>query len=165
MPPVIGIIMLFSTQWGRNFIDTLSIRWLTLVHIVRIPVEITLLGLYLYKAIPRLMTFEGRNFDIIAGISALAVYYFIFIKKSLPNKALLFWNFISLGLLLNIVINAVLSLPTAFQQFGFDQPNVAILYFPFILLPSVIVPLVLFSHLVVIRKLMKSIRKPGGLQA
>jgi len=33
------------------------------------------------------------------------------------------WNFVCLGLLLNIVINALLSLPSAFQQFAFDQPN------------------------------------------
>ena len=44
---------------------------------------------------------------------------------------------------------------TPFQQFGFDQPNIAMLYSPFVWLPCFIVPTVLFSHLVCIRKYLK----------
>jgi hypothetical protein len=36
---------------------------------------------------------------------------------------------------------------------AFDQPNIAILYFPFVWLPSVVVPGVLLAHLVSLRKL------------
>jgi len=54
---------------------------------------------------------------------------------------------------LNIVINAILSVPTPIQQFAFDQPNIAILYFPFTWLPCFIVPAVLLSHIVSIKKL------------
>jgi hypothetical protein len=60
-----------------------------------------------------------------------------------------------LGLLINIVVNAALSAPSVVQQFAFEQPNIAILYFPFNLLPAVIVPLVLFSHLAAIRQLLR----------
>jgi hypothetical protein len=123
--------------------------------VIRIPVELVLFWLFSYKTIPQLMTFEGRNFDILSGISALLVYYFGFIKKSLDKKFILAWNFICLALLANIVINAFLSAPFPFQKFAFDQPNIAILYFPFVWLPVLVVPLVLFSHLVAIRKLWK----------
>ena len=41
----------------------------------------------------------------------------------------------SLALLVNIVGNAILSAPFQFPQFAFDQPNHAVLYFPFIWLP------------------------------
>jgi hypothetical protein len=68
---------------------------------------------------------------------------------------ILVWNFICLALLANIVINALLSTPFPFQQFAFDQPNIAILYFPFNWLPTFIVPVVLFGHLLSIRRLMK----------
>ncbi|MEO6489224.1 MAG: hypothetical protein ABIO04_04715 [Ferruginibacter sp.] len=44
----------------------------------------------------------------------------------------------------------------SFLPFGFEQPNIAILYFPYTLLPGYIVPLVLFSQLVSIRKLMQA---------
>jgi hypothetical protein len=67
--------------------------------------------------------------------------------------ALLAWNFLCLGLLINIVFTALLSAPFPFQRFAFDQPNIALAYFPFTWLPCWIVPLVLLSHLVSIRKL------------
>ncbi len=156
LPAIICIILLFATAKGRIFIDGLDTRWLTLVHIVRIPVEIGLLILSVEKLVPQLMTFEGRNFDILAGLSSIFIYYFSFVKKIVSKKILLLWNFISLGLLLNIVINAVLSVPTPFQQFAFDRPNVALLYFPVTMLPCLIVPIVLLSHLAAIRQLTRS---------
>ncbi|WP_428232458.1 hypothetical protein [Flavobacterium sp.] len=154
MPPLLTIILLFITKKGRFFINGLDIKTLTIIHIIRIPVELVLLGLFMNKAIPELMTFEGRNFDILSGISAPIIYYFTFVKRKLSTKILLLWNFICLSLVINIAINAVLSLPTKFQQFAFDQPNVALLEFPFTLLPAVLVPIVVFSHLVAIKQLL-----------
>ncbi|GGD44289.1 hypothetical protein GCM10011514_05280 [Emticicia aquatilis] len=155
LPVFIFIGVLFNSQKGKAFIDSLSLEKLTLLHTVRVPVEIVLYWLFLHKAIPQLMTFEGRNFDILAGITAPIIYYFVFVKKKLSHKILLGWNIVCLLLLINIVVNAILASPVPFQQFAFEQPNIAILYFPYNLLPSVVVPLVLFSHLVVIRRLLK----------
>jgi hypothetical protein len=154
VPPLVIIICLFLTTRGKRFLDSLDIKYLTLLHIIRIPVELSLLWLSTNKVIPQLMTFEGRNFDILSGITAPVIYYFVFIKNSWGKGLLLGWNFICLALLLNIVVNAVLSVPTAFQQFAFDQPNIAILYFPFNLLPAVVVPLVMLSQLASIRQLL-----------
>lgn len=154
LPAVLFIIGLFVSAKGRNYINSLDAKTLTLLHIVRIPVEICLYWLFLYKSVPQLMTFEGRNFDIFAGITAPLVYYFGYVKNYFSKTILLLWNFICLGLLANIVFNAVLSAPSVFQQFGFYQPNTAIIYFPFVWLPACIVPLVLLAHLVCIRKLL-----------
>ena len=152
-PAVLFIAILFITAKGRTYLDSLDAKTLTLLHIVRIPVELTLYWLFLNKAVPQVMTFAGRNYDIIAGLSAPIVYYFGFVRKNLNRTALIAWNILCLGLLANIVITAVLSVPTAFQQFGFEQPNTAILYFPFVWLPCCVVPLVLLSHLAILRKL------------
>ena len=154
MPPLLMIILLFVTKKGKIFTDGLNIKMLTVIHIIRIPVELVLLWLFISKTIPELMTFEGRNFDILSGISAPIVYYFTFIQNKMNSRFLLIWNLICLALVINIAINAVLSLPTSFQQFAFDQPNIALLQFPFTLLPSVLVPIVVFSHLVSIRQLL-----------
>lgn len=154
MPPLLLILLLFISKKGKLFIDGLDLKWLTLLHIIRIPVELVLLWLFMNKGIPELMTFEGRNFDIISGISAPIVYYFAFLKEQKNIRLLLAWNFICLALVINIAINAVLSLPTKFQQFAFDQPNLALLHFPFTLLPSVLVPIVVFSHLASVRQLL-----------
>ncbi len=157
-PALLFILILFITRPGRRFIDSLPLKILTRLHVVRVFVEIILWWLFIEKFVPRLMTFKGRNFDILAGISAPLVTYFGFVKRRLSKGFLLFWNIICLLFLLNIVINAVLSAPFRFQQFAFDQPNIALLYFPFVWLPCFIVPVVLFSHLVAIRKL--TIKKP-----
>jgi hypothetical protein len=159
LPPLVCIIILFLTRKGRAFIDGLSIRWLTLLHVVRIPVEIVLLMLFIQKLVPGNMTFEGRNLDIVSGITAPIVYYVVFIRKKVSKRLLVAWNFICLGLLVNIVIIAVLSAPFSFQRFAFDQPNVGLFSFPFVWLPCCIVPLVLLSHLVSLRQLLVNTAK------
>jgi hypothetical protein len=153
VPPLLFIIVLFVTQKGRVFMESLDTKKLTILHTIRIPVEIVLYYLFIAKVIPQEMTFEGRNFDIIAGITAPVIYYFGYVKNSLSKAVLIAWNIICLGLLLNIVVVAILSTATPFQYFGFTQPNIAIAYFPFNWLASVIVPLVLFSHLASLRNL------------
>lgn len=161
IPPLIFILFLFLTERGRRFIDNLSLVKLTWLHVVRIPVEIVLYWLFLHQAVPELMTFSGRNFDILAGLTAPLVAYYGLQRRKLSSKTILIWNFIALALLFNIVINAALSAPFRFQLFAFDQPNIAVLNFPFTWLPAFIVPAVLFAHLVSIRQLLKSNSRIG----
>jgi hypothetical protein len=104
------------------------------------------------------MTFEGRNFDLISGLTAPLVYYFGMVRKKLGVNTMLVWNFACLLILLFTVSNAILSAPTPFQKFAFDQPAIAVFYFPFIWLPGVVVPLVIFSHLISIRVLLKEVK-------
>lgn len=153
LPPLATILILFLTSSGRKFIDGLPLQTLTWLHTSRTAVEIVLYFLFVDGAVPQLMTFEGRNFDIIAGITAPIIAWFGYTKHSLNKKIILAWNIICLLLVLNITINAVLSLPTPFQRFAFEQPNIAVLYFPFNWLPSFVVPVVIFSHLAAIRQL------------
>lgn len=159
MPAILAIIFLFTTSDGKRFIDSLDIKMLTLLNIVRIPVEIILLELFINKAIPEVMTFEGKNFDIFSGITAPLVYYYGFVKQKLGTKYILIWNFICLALVINVMAYGLLSTPSTVQKLSFDQPNIAILYFPYIWLPACVVPLVLFSHLVSIRRLTKETNK------
>lgn len=154
LPGILTILFLFVTQKGRQFIDSLPLKNLTYLNIVRIPVELVLFWLFLYKVVPGLMTFEGRNFDIIAGITAPLIAYYGLTKNKLNRPTILIWNFICLGLLINIVVNALLSAPSPMQKFAFEQPNIAILNFPFSWLPTFIVPIILFGHLTSIRQLL-----------
>ncbi len=143
----------FFTGKGKAFIDSLDIKTLTILHVIRVGVEISLFWLFAYRAIPRAMTFEGRNFDILSGLTAPLIYYFGFVKHKLNRTVLIVWNVACMLLLLNVVANAFLSLPGRFQQFGFEQPLIAVGYSPFLLLPAILVPLVLFSNAAAIRQL------------
>lgn len=154
-PALIIIVFFFITKKGNKFIDRLSIKHLTILHTIRIPIELILYWIYIDGYIPELMTFEGKNFDILAGISAPFIYYFGYVKKRLNRSLLITWNLICLCLLLSIIIISLLTAPLPFQQFSFDQPNVGVLYFPFVWLPGIIVPIVLFAHLVTIHQLIR----------
>lgn len=162
-PSLLVIVCLFATPRGRRYIDGLRPASLTWLHTVRIPVELVLLALYLHGAVPRLMTFEGANPDILSGLSALPIFWFGYHKRRLPKWALIAWNLLGLALLANIVIRAVLAVPSTFQQLAFDQPNVAVLYFPYVWLPAVVVPLVLFAHLASLRHLIRGSSAPKNL--
>lgn len=144
--PAVGLIIAYFVFF-RTFIEKLSLRHLTLLHAVRAPVELTLLWLYQAGQVPRLMTFEGWNFDILSGITAPIVYLLAFRKGFTNRTVLIVWNVIALGLLGNIVTLAVLSFQGPMQRLAFEQPNVGVTFLPFIWLPAIIVPIVLFSHL------------------
>jgi len=155
-PPLLTIAMVFATRKGRAFIDGLPLVNLMYINIVRIPVELVLYWLFLQKAVPELMTFAGRNFDILAGITAPFIAYYGLQRRNIGRRTILVWNVLALGLLVNIVVNALLSAPLAFQMFAFDQPNIAVLNFPFSWLPAFIVPVVLFGHVTSIRQLLRT---------
>lgn len=129
----------------------------TFLHLVRLPVEIVLLQLFIHKMVPELMTFEGVNFDIIMGITA-PIMGFLLWRNKLSKKVLLAWNVFGLVLITIILVVGILSAELPFQQFGFDQPNKAVTYFPFVLLPAVIVPVVIWTHILDILMLKMEIR-------
>lgn len=153
LPPMATILTLFLTKKGRIFLDRLSLPTLTWLHSIRVPVELMLYGLFIHHQIPEVMTFEGRNFDILAGLTAPLAGYWAAQNRFSARRRLLIWNFFALFLVLNIVTHAVLSAPGPLQQLAFEQPNVGVLKFPFIGLPGFVVPVVLFGHFVSIRRL------------
>lgn len=153
LPPLLFIVFVLKYRPALLYAKSMPLNLLTWLHVARIPVELVLYWCFVQGAIPEIMTFGGRNFDILAGLTAPLVAYYGAEKGILQKKHLLLWNLICLGLLFNIVLTAVLSAPFPFQRFGFAQPNIAVFYSPFILLPAFIVPAVLFCHLLAILKL------------
>lgn len=166
-PPRFGLVILPATiliiygllprqrKWISKKRDT---KISTFLHIVRLPVEIVLFGLFTHNMIPGLMTFGGRNYDILMGITA-PIVGMLFLKKKIGKPFLLVWNSVGLALVLFILFNGILSAELPFQQFGFEQPNRGINYFPFVLLPATIVPIVIWTHLSDIINLRKEIKK------
>lgn len=130
-----------------HFSSSFKLKQLMYLLAVCIPVELALFWLFTAKYVPEIITFDGRNFDIIAGITAPLIALIAFRKNKTKKKLVWIWHIMSIILLRNIVIHALLSTPTAFQQIAFEQPNVAIYKFPFLLLPAIIVPVVLISNI------------------
>ena len=155
---ILPVLLLIASYFVffRKFVEGMSLRALTILHVIRIPVELVLLFLFQSGQVPQIMTFEGRNFDILSGLTAPVIYFLAF-RKAKPNKTILItWNLVALGLLFNIVSIAILSMKSPLQKLAFDQPDVALGYFPFIWLPTIVVPIVLFSHLAALWNLIRT---------
>ncbi len=152
LPSVVILLYAFFSERGKAVIQWIDLEQYTYLHTVRIGVEFVILWLFLDGLMPESMTFEGRNFDILSGLSAPFIAYFGYKKGKIGRKGLLLWNIVCLVLVLQVVITGILSAPTVFQQFSLDQPNAGILYFPFVWLPTVVVPIVVFGHIVAIRR-------------
>ena len=153
-PPMILLLALFWFAEGKSYLDHLDLGILTILHGLRILTALTFYWLFIHKAVPELLTFRGRNFDFLAGLTSPAIYYFGFVKKAIDSRILWLWNLVCLGLLVNLVVNAILSGPFPFQQFAFDQPDIAFLYFPFVWMSCCVVPILLLAHLASLRQLL-----------
>ena len=156
MPPRIflflGAMMLIITGLfvhpkSRTFIGQMPITTLTYLHIVRVPVEIVLWWLFIGGAVAESMTFQGVNYDILSGISAPFAGLFFVGMKSMSKIAAIIWNLLTLVLLFNIVIRAIQATPYFYDANIYDQPNIAVFYFPYVLLPLFVVPVVFFCHI------------------
>ncbi|MFN8144571.1 MAG: hypothetical protein U0073_09140 [Bacteroidia bacterium] len=152
VPPVAGILLLAFSKNFSKFLLHVPAHWLINIQSFRIVMELILWGLFLNDIIGKQMTFEGRNFDVLVGISALILA--VAVKRGkLKSKFWLYaWNVAGLILLLNIVIVAILSTPLPFRVFTDGPPNSMIAYFPFVWLPSFVVPVAFAMHVFSIRK-------------
>lgn len=154
--PTLLLILSYFIFFRESFIEKLPLKILTLLSVIRIPVELVLLWLFQGGLVPQSMTFEGRNFDILSGLSAPLVYFLAF-RGSKTNRILLIvWNLLALALLCNIVTTAILAFPTVNPDIPLALQNRGVTFFPYVWLPTVIVPIVFFSHLASLWKLFKN---------
>jgi len=145
-PPVIALLIVFALPKGRAWLRGLPLFALTALHALRLPVELVLHDAFTAGLVPQDMTYSGFNFDIVSGISAVLMMAWMRSKHP-PGRALLIvWNCVCLVLLGIVVATAALSIPSAVQRMNFDAPNVLVTATPWVLLPAVLVPAVLFAH-------------------
>lgn len=154
IPVFISLIYGLTKRPLKWIIENKNIKLSMFIHTIRFPIEIVLLYLFMNNMMPELMTFEGRNLDILAGITA-PIIGILFLKNIIDRNVLIIWNIIGLCLILFVFVNGILSSELPIQMFGFEQPTKAPNYFPFILLPATIVPIVIYSHITDIVKLWK----------
>lgn len=159
LPPPFGLLLLTMvllvsflafSKVGTHLISRVGLIGIVGFQAFRIPVEICLHWLYLENIVPIQMTYEGRNFDIISGVSALLVAGLLYAGKC-PKWLLLLWNIVGLGLLINIVSIAILSAPFPFRMFMNEPANTFVTYIPFIWLPMLLVAAAFLGHLLVFR--------------
>ena len=132
----------------------IPITTLHYLHIIRVPVEMVLFWLSIELVVPKIMTFEGANFDIISGISAPFAAVFMVGTRSKTKTGAVIWNLLALALLANIVFIAISHTPYFYTATTEVPANLAVFFFPYLLLPCFVVPAVLFAHLVSLNQLL-----------
>ena len=137
---------------GRRIVAAVGLPALVGFQAFRIPVEWLLHRLYQEGLVPVQMTYAGRNFDIITGISAAALG--VWLTRGRPSKSIVIaWNVLGLALLVNIITIAVLSTPVPFRRFLDGPPNTLPSLFPYVWLPTFLVQMALAGHVLVFRRL------------
>ncbi len=158
-PPLVGLV-LAVTALGIGVacspLGTLLVRGLPLWVLVgsqvfRFPLELLMHRAYVEGVMPVQMSYSGQNYDILTGISAGVLGWWLARRRVSP-RVVAAWNLLGFALLVNIVTIAILSTPI-FRWFGDDRLNTFVSYPPFVWLPAVLVTAALMGHVLVWRKL------------
>ncbi len=128
----------------------LSLRILVGFQAFRIAVEFGLHDAVKQGIAHPTLTWTGTNLDIIPGITALVLVPFV---DRLDRRALQAWNLTMAGVLGVTVITALLAAPTPLRLIQGDPANVFIAGFPFVWLPTILVPSAWLGHIVLYRRL------------
>lgn len=150
---LIVIVVAFLIPRSKSLLNNIPITTLHYVHIVRIPLQMVVWWLAVSKAMPMEMTFEGANLDILSGISAPFAAVFMVGTRSKSKLGAIIWNVISLTLLIYFVYLATSYTPYFFTPSLSNVGNLAVFYFPYILMPTFIIPVLAGSHLVALNQL------------
>jgi hypothetical protein len=138
---------------GTALLRRTSAAWLVGAQSFRVIVELVLWALALQHRAPLLLTFEGRNADILVGLTAPVVAWLCVVRRSWPPRVAVLWNVAGIAILSNVVIHALLSAPTPFQVLRTEPPTTIIATLPYIWLPGFLVPLALSLHVASLRTL------------
>jgi hypothetical protein len=150
---MVGVCLALVTVlvvWCRSLTD-LPFAWLIGAQAFRLPLELVMHRAATTGVMPGVMSYSGRNFDIVTGASAIVVAY-LAARNQAPRWLLWAWNLMGTALLINVVTVAALATPV-FRAFGESQLNTWVAYAPFVWLPGFLVPVAAMGHALVWRKL------------
>ena len=158
-PPFAGLLLALTaigvavpcSPLGTRLVRGLPLWVLVGSQVFRFPLELLMHRAFVEGVMPVQMSYSGRNYDILTGISAGLLGWWL-ARGRVPRWVVAAWNVLGFALLVNIVAVAVLSTPL-FRWFGDDRLNTFVTYPPFVWLPAVLVTAALMGHILVWRKL------------
>lgn len=160
IPPLLLTIGLLFSKFFRVILKATPESWLINIQSFRIVMELLLWLGFVGGFVPVQMTFEGLNFDIVAGLTAPMAGFVFFGRNRFRRPEAILWNVFGIVLLLNIVFISVLSTPSPLRVFMNEPANSFVAEFPFIWIPGFIVPFALAMHLFALKQLAMSKKDP-----
>jgi hypothetical protein len=160
--PIPGIVLLLApiilsialvigrSSVGRQLASQIPLSLLIGFQAFRIGVEFTLHRLWELGSVPKIMTFEGGNVEILIGFSAPLIAL-ISTRGSGGRRIAFAWNVIGLVSLLNVATRAVLTAPGPLNLIHGETLNTALGTFPFTFIPGFMAPLAMMLHVLTFR--------------
>lgn len=167
LPTILFIALaLVRGQLGARIAATVPLALLIGTQVFRIVVELILHQAWQDGLAPRMLTYEGANFDIVIGGSAPLVAWAVWRHRLAPRWAIA-WNIAGLLMLTNVIARSAMTAPGPFLALQTEVPNLAIGTFPYTFIPGFFAPLAIALHIVAIRGLRQqpsSPRRPNDEQ-
>jgi hypothetical protein len=169
VPPTMGAAIVLSlalalriglSRTGARIAAGVPLALLVGMQGFRLPLELLLHRAYAEGLMPVQMSYSGRNFDIVTGITAIVLAAALWLApQRVSPKLVLAWNVLGLALLANVVAIAILSAPTPLRVFMNEPSTAWITQAPFVWLPAVLVVAALAGHVVIFRRLRMEVRR------
>ncbi|MFM7311486.1 MAG: hypothetical protein ACKOZY_12830 [Flavobacteriales bacterium] len=148
--PCLLMMLQFTLSRARNWAKTIQNSGLIWLHLLRIPLAWLLTWLSVDHQLPMRWTYFGWNFDIVFGVTAPIVA--ILWQRGHRGAWIRGWHFAGLASLLWLWIGGLLSTAGAWQVWDVNAPNYAFVHFPFIWIPTFILPILIWSHSLSLQK-------------
>jgi hypothetical protein len=158
----LGIGIAFSPL-GTRLVRGLPLWALVGSQVFRFPLELVMHQAYVEGVMPVQMSYSGRNYDIVTGITAGLLAWWL-ARGHRSRSLVMAWNVLGVAMLVNIVTIAIVSTPI-FRWFGHDRLNTFVAEPPYVWLPAILVTAALLGHLLVWRKLAAGAWSVGGQRA
>lgn len=142
---------------GAQIAATVPVAWLIGAQVFRLPLELAMHWGSFTGIVPHALTFDGYNFDVLTGASALPVAWLV----ARGNIRLAWgWSMLGFAALTSIVIVALLGSPFL-RFFGESEVNTWVAYFPYCEVPAMLVVFAMASQICVIRAL-RALQRQGS---
>ena len=151
-----------TSRLGRQLATGIPLVALVGVQAFRFPLELMLHQAYAEGLMPVQMSFSGFNFDILTGLSAIAVAL-VLVWRPRSLTLVRMWNTAGVVLLANILTIALLSAPSPFRAFHNEPANVWIAQAPWVWLPTVYVFAAITGHILVYRRIRYELARGSAL--
>lgn len=134
--------------------------WPVGAQVFRVGVELVLLGYYTQGRIPRQLTLEGRNLDLLVGLTA-PVLALLMLRGRAGRGLVLTWNALGLASLINVAFLAVTSIPGPLHRAWPGEPLTVVASWPAVWIPALLLPTGVVLHVISIRRSLTTAPSPA----
>lgn len=163
-PPRIGTVFigpsfLFTAVFllrnrKKQWIHSIPQLWLTIFQSFRILVETLFVFTVSVGFLPKSLSIEGYNYDMVFGFTAIVMAAIVYFSKSLPKKLLIVWNFMGIAVLLSVIFVFMTTIfyPEMYPEQVGEFPKEAGMY-PYVIVAVFLMPAAIFVHVLALVQL------------